>query len=71
MLLVELFWTEHQESDLTMIKKAKIREQTVDREASLRRARQEASLADGISWGMGEDAVEEAEVCAKSTKKLI
>ncbi|KAG6607084.1 Kanadaptin, partial [Cucurbita argyrosperma subsp. sororia] len=49
------------ESDLTMIKKAKIREQTLDREASLRRARQEASLADGISWGMGEDAVEEAE----------
>ncbi|XP_038892995.1 kanadaptin [Benincasa hispida] len=49
------------EADLTMIKKAKIREDTLDREASLRRARQEASLADGISWGMGEDAVEEAE----------
>ena len=34
-----------------------------DREASLRRAREDAALADGISWGMGEDALEEAEVC--------
>lgn len=49
------------EADLTIMKKAKIREEALDREASLRRARQEASLADGISWGMGEDAVEEAE----------
>ncbi|KAE8685217.1 DNA-directed RNA polymerase 2 [Hibiscus syriacus] len=32
-----------------------------DREASLRRARAEASLSDGISWGMGEDAIEEDE----------
>ncbi|KAG4142853.1 hypothetical protein ERO13_D06G152650v2 [Gossypium hirsutum] len=32
----------------------------LDREASLRRARAEASLFDGISWGMGEDAIEEA-----------
>ncbi|KAK9683063.1 hypothetical protein RND81_10G115400 [Saponaria officinalis] len=32
-----------------------------DREASLRRAREGAALADGISWGIGEDAVEEAE----------
>ncbi|KAL9226483.1 hypothetical protein vseg_002290 [Gypsophila vaccaria] len=32
-----------------------------DREASLRRAREGAALADGISWGLGEDAVEEAE----------
>lgn len=63
------FWTEHQEADLTMIKKAKIREETLDREASLRRARQEASLADGISWGMGEDAVEEAEVCGMNQRK--
>uniref|UniRef100_A0A2N9H5P3 Kanadaptin n=1 Tax=Fagus sylvatica TaxID=28930 RepID=A0A2N9H5P3_FAGSY len=33
----------------------------LDREASLQRARREASLADGVSWGMGEDAIEEAE----------
>lgn len=52
-----------------MMKKAKIREETLEREASLRRARQEASLADGISWGMGEDAVEEAEVCAMNQRK--
>lgn len=52
-----------------MIKKAKIQEATLDREASLRRARQEASLADGISWGMGEDAVEEAEVCSINRRK--
>ncbi|KAH9622337.1 hypothetical protein KSS87_000963 [Heliosperma pusillum] len=32
-----------------------------DREASLRRAREGAALADGISWGMGEDAIEEDE----------
>lgn len=38
-----------------------------DREASLQRARREASLADGISWGMGEDAIEETEVCEAST----
>ena len=31
-------------------------------EASLLRAKLEASLADGISWGMQEDAIEEAEV---------
>lgn len=36
----------------------------IDREASLARARAEASLADGVSWGMGEDAEEEiTEVC--------
>jgi len=33
-----------------------------DQEASLQRARLEASLADGISWGMGEDAIQEVEV---------
>ena len=33
-----------------------------EREASLRRARQQASMADGVSWGMGEDAIEEEEV---------
>lgn len=34
-----------------------------DMEASLQRAKLEASLADGISWGMDEDAIEENEVC--------
>lgn len=32
-------------------------------EESLLRAKIEASRADGISWGMGEDAIEELEVC--------
>ncbi|KAB1211403.1 Kanadaptin [Morella rubra] len=50
------------ERDLTIIRDAKIREKMLDQEASLQRARREASLADGISWGMGEDAVEEAEI---------
>ncbi|XVF81821.1 hypothetical protein PTKIN_Ptkin15bG0186700 [Pterospermum kingtungense] len=49
------------EKDLKVIRESKIREEMLDREASLRRAKAEASLADGISWGMGEDAVEEAE----------
>lgn len=43
------------EADLKSIYYAK------DREASLHRAREEAALADGVSWGMREDAVEEAE----------
>lgn len=33
-----------------------------EREASLRRAKQQALMADGVSWGMGEDAIEEEEV---------
>lgn len=46
------------------IREAKIlREAMQDREASLSRARREAAFADGISWGMGEDAIEEPEVC--------
>ncbi|GLT62007.1 hypothetical protein SLA2020_346760 [Shorea laevis] len=49
------------ETDLKIIREAKIQEEMLDREASLRRARQEASLADGISWGMAEDAIEEEE----------
>ncbi|KAI4321318.1 hypothetical protein MLD38_034715 [Melastoma candidum] len=49
------------EVDLKAIREAKIREKLRDREASLQRARDEANLADGISWGMGEDAIEEAE----------
>lgn len=34
----------------------------LDREASLQRARLAASLTDGVTWGMDEDAIEEAEV---------
>lgn len=52
-----------QEADLKAIKEAKLQEKLRDREASLQRARDQAYLADGISWGMGEDAVEEDEVC--------
>lgn len=40
----------------------KMREAMLDKEASLQRARLEASVAEGISWGMGEDAIEEEEV---------
>lgn len=50
------------EKDLTSSRKAKVREEMKDMEASLRRAKLEASLADGISWGMDEDAIEENEV---------
>ncbi|KAK6928031.1 hypothetical protein RJ641_006622, partial [Dillenia turbinata] len=49
------------ENELKSVKYAKMRAEMEDREASLMRARREASLADGISWGMGEDAIEEAE----------
>ncbi|KAK3019131.1 hypothetical protein RJ639_002862 [Escallonia herrerae] len=49
------------ESDLKSIRSAKARKEMQDMEASLLRAKREASLADGISWGMDEDAVEENE----------
>ncbi|KAI3884259.1 hypothetical protein MKX03_017099 [Papaver bracteatum] len=49
------------ESDFNKIRSARIREEAQDREASLRRAKLEASLADGISWGLSEDVIEEAE----------
>lgn len=49
------------ETNVKIIRDVKMREEMLDREASLQRARREASLADGISWGMGEDAIEEAE----------
>ncbi|KAG8384560.1 hypothetical protein BUALT_Bualt04G0130500 [Buddleja alternifolia] len=49
------------EADLKRLKKAKARQEMQDMEASLLRAKVEASRADGISWGMGEDAVEENE----------
>jgi pSer/pThr/pTyr-binding forkhead associated (FHA) protein len=50
------------EKDLQLIREAKMRMEMSEREASLRRARQQASMADGVSWGMGEDAIEEEEV---------
>ncbi|KAJ0099379.1 hypothetical protein Patl1_21584 [Pistacia atlantica] len=49
------------EKDLKIIRKSKIQQLMLDQENSLRRARMDASLADGISWGMGEDAIEEDE----------
>lgn len=49
------------EADLKSIRAAKIQQEMQDMEASLLRAKVEASLADGISWGMQEDAIEEAE----------
>ncbi|KAJ0041789.1 hypothetical protein Pint_18903 [Pistacia integerrima] len=49
------------EKDLKIIRKSKIQQEMLDQENSLRRARMDASLADGISWGMGEDAIEEDE----------
>lgn len=48
---------------MKLLRVAKMREDILDQEASLQRARLEASLADGISWGMEEDAIEEAEAC--------
>ncbi|KAK4740479.1 hypothetical protein SAY87_032411 [Trapa incisa] len=49
------------EADLKAIKEVKLQEKLRDREASLQRARDQAYLADGISWGMEEDAIEEDE----------
>ncbi|KAI3813281.1 hypothetical protein L1987_18001 [Smallanthus sonchifolius] len=49
------------EKDLKNIRNIKMRDERRDMEASLLRAKREASLADGISWGMDEDAVEEDE----------
>ena len=52
-----------QETNTRIVREMKIREAMLDREASLQRAGLEASLSDGVSWGMGEDAIEEDEVC--------
>ncbi|XP_071701975.1 uncharacterized protein [Rutidosis leptorrhynchoides] len=49
------------EKDLKSIKSVKMREERRDMQASLQRAKREAALADGISWGMDEDAIEENE----------
>ncbi|XP_020587911.1 kanadaptin-like [Phalaenopsis equestris] len=47
------------EGDLHNFRKVKLHEAISDREASLLRAKEAASLANGISWGMAEDAIEE------------
>ncbi|KAF5205851.1 Forkhead-associated (FHA) domain-containing protein [Thalictrum thalictroides] len=47
-----------EEGDLRKIRSVNIREEMHDLEASLLRAKQEASIASGISWGMAEDAIE-------------
>ena len=62
--LSQFFFLCVKEKDLTTSRKAKVHEEMKDMEASLRRAKLEASLADGISWGMDEDAIEENEVGA-------
>ncbi|KAL9676973.1 hypothetical protein QQ045_005196 [Rhodiola kirilowii] len=49
------------EAQLKDARNRHIHEEISDREASLQRARRQAALADGISWGMEEDAIEEAE----------
>ncbi|KAK4417548.1 Kanadaptin [Sesamum alatum] len=49
------------EADLKSLRKAKMRQEMEDMEASLLRAKLDASRADGISWGMREDAVEDTE----------
>ncbi|KAK7295560.1 hypothetical protein RJT34_18470 [Clitoria ternatea] len=49
------------ETNVKVLGDMKMREAMLDREASLQRARLESSHAEGISWGMGEDAIEEDE----------
>ncbi|CAI0553085.1 unnamed protein product [Linum tenue] len=49
------------EANRKVLRNARAHQDMLDREASVHRARMEASLADGISWGMDEDAIEEAE----------
>ncbi|KAL6607021.1 hypothetical protein ACP70R_042674 [Stipagrostis hirtigluma subsp. patula] len=48
------------EKDMQKIRDARIQQDVLDREASLLRAKTQAALAEGISWGMAEDAVEES-----------
>ncbi|CAN1244359.1 SLC4A1AP [Linum perenne] len=49
------------EANRKVLRNVRVQQEMLDREASLHRARMESSLADGISWGMDEDAIEEAE----------
>ncbi|WVZ81577.1 hypothetical protein U9M48_028933 [Paspalum notatum var. saurae] len=48
------------EKDMTKLRDAKIQQDMLDREASILRAKNQAALAEGISWGMAEDAIEES-----------
>jgi len=48
------------EKDMQKLRDAKIRQDMLDREASILRAKTQAALAEGISWGMAEDAIEES-----------
>ncbi|PVH47901.1 hypothetical protein PAHAL_4G181700 [Panicum hallii] len=48
------------EKDMQKLWDAKIRQDMLDREASILRAKTQAALAEGISWGMAEDAIEES-----------
>ncbi|TVU11654.1 hypothetical protein EJB05_45251, partial [Eragrostis curvula] len=48
------------EKDMQKLRDAKIRQDMLDREASLSRAKTQAALSEGISWGMSEDAIEDA-----------
>ncbi|XP_062233081.1 uncharacterized protein LOC133930446 [Phragmites australis] len=48
------------EKDMQKLRDAKIQQDILDREASLSRAKTQAALAEGISWGMADDAVEES-----------
>ncbi|KAG9144062.1 hypothetical protein Leryth_013719 [Lithospermum erythrorhizon] len=49
------------EADLERIRNAKIQRENQDMQESLLRAKRNASLSEGISWGMGEDAIEDNE----------
>ena len=42
------------------LRDARIQQDMLDREASILRAKTQAALAEGISWGMSEDAIEES-----------
>ncbi|OEL35484.1 Kanadaptin [Dichanthelium oligosanthes] len=48
------------EKDMQKLRDARIQQDMVDREASILRAKTQAALAEGISWGMAEDAIEES-----------
>uniref|UniRef100_A0A0D9WP82 FHA domain-containing protein n=1 Tax=Leersia perrieri TaxID=77586 RepID=A0A0D9WP82_9ORYZ len=48
------------EKDMQKLRDARIQQDMLDREASLLRAKNQAALSEGISWGMSEDAVEDS-----------
>ena len=55
--LVSFAW---KEKVMQKLRDSKIRQDMLDREASLLRAKTQAALSEGISWGMAEDAIEDA-----------